>query len=96
MNDLAERRRATQSVIEWISESLGDEVASNWAWGATPIPCGLPSDKQLDEGLRVATGELSIGSLLGQVEQETSEQMDAYMASQAPPLAPSAIPKEKP
>lgn len=76
MDDFDERKRTTETVIGWIVESQGEKAASEWAWGATPIPCGLPSDKQLDEGLRVATGELTIGELLGQVEKE----MDAHIA----------------
>ena len=79
----AEREAATETIIGWIVESKGERTASEWAWGATPIPCGLPSDKQLDEGLRVATGELSIGTLLSQVDREMIEQMAAYVAEEA-------------
>ncbi len=81
MDDFDERKRTTETVINWIVESQGEKAASDWAWGATPIPCGLPSDKQLEEGLRVATGELSIWELLGQVEREMSESMAAYEAT---------------
>jgi hypothetical protein len=83
MDDFDDRKRQTETVLGWIEESQGSKVASDWAWGTTPIPCGLPSDKMLDEGLRVATGELSIWALLSQVEQEIKEDMAAYNEAQS-------------
>jgi len=53
MND-DERKRATQVLVQWLTEERGEETASFWAWERTPMPFGLPSDEQLDEGLRLA------------------------------------------
>lgn len=49
-----ERRAATKVVIGWIIESCGDAAADYWAWERTPMPCDLPSDEQLDEGIEMA------------------------------------------
>ena len=52
----AYRREATKIVIGWITETLGEHVADYWAWERTPMPIALPSDEQLEEGLRLACG----------------------------------------
>jgi hypothetical protein len=49
-----ERRNATQTVLAWITESCGSKSADFWAWEMTPMPCGLPSDEQLEDGLQMA------------------------------------------
>ena len=59
-DDFDERKAATETVLRWIEEAHGERAASSWAWECTPIPCGLPSDQQLDEGLRIASGELDL------------------------------------
>jgi len=69
-----ERQAATQTVVAWITEAHGNDVAYTWAIECTPMPCGLPSDAMLDEGLAVATGELSIKDLTTRVYAEMEEQ----------------------
>ncbi len=64
MDDFDARKRTTQTVLDWIIELRGNDVASLWAWETTPIPCGLPSDEQLEEGLALAAGEVHISELL--------------------------------
>jgi len=59
-----DRKRRTQSVLDLISERHGSSVARDWAWACTPIPCGLPSDEQLEDGLRLARGDTTIEALL--------------------------------
>lgn len=77
-----ERKDATRAVIAWIVEALGDQAADTWAWEATPMPCGLPSDEQLDEGLRVATGELRMSDLLDRVYAEMAEAAAECMSAE--------------
>lgn len=57
------RREATAAVLKWIAERYGDGVADWWFWECTPMPCGLPNDRQLREGFQLALGELSPGRL---------------------------------
>ena len=57
------RHKQTVIVMEWITEKYGPEVASWWYWECTPMPCGLPDDEQLRDGLRLAAGEMSIAQL---------------------------------
>ena len=61
---------AAQTVYGWIKEAQGERIAELWFWECTPMPCGLPSAEQLDEGLRVATGELAMRDLLRRVYAE--------------------------
>lgn len=69
----SERKQATIAVYEWLTEAKDEEFANLWLWAATPFPAGLPSDEQLDEGLRVATGELSLSDVLAKVEADMEE-----------------------
>jgi hypothetical protein len=48
------RRAATYAVLQWLEEYCGKEVADFWAWERTPMPVGLPSDEQLEEGMNMA------------------------------------------
>lgn len=82
MDDFVERKAATEAVIGWIVAERGEPAASTWAWECTPIPCGLPSDRQLDEGLRIATGELDLREHVARCYAEMDEQMAAYEAGQ--------------
>jgi len=52
-----ERKRATETIIDWITEYRGSDLATYWEWERTPMPCGLPLDEQLDEGLALALGD---------------------------------------
>jgi hypothetical protein len=76
VDDFDERKARTQIVLDWIIESRGNDVAGLWAWETTPMPCGLPSDEQLEAGLRVATGEVHINDLLA----ATYAEMDRLLA----------------
>lgn len=76
------RKQAAETVARWITEMQGEEVASAWAWECTPMPCGLPSDEQLQEGLSLALGEVSIGALLAKTYREMEEEMRRYNESQ--------------
>ncbi len=49
-----ERKQAAKAVVAWLIEYHSEEVANYWAWECTPMPCGLPSDKQLEHGLSMA------------------------------------------
>ena len=49
-----QRHEAAKAVAQWLTEECGEEVAGFWVWERTPMPCGLPSDAQLEEGLRWA------------------------------------------
>jgi len=52
-----QRHKAAQAVTAWITEYRGERIASYWVWERTPMPCGLPDDEQLAEGLALALGE---------------------------------------
>lgn len=67
MNDL-ERQETTQTLVGWLIEAGGATLADFWLWSATPFPFGLPSDHQLEEGLQLATGELTAVELSTRVE----------------------------
>lgn len=58
------RKMATDTVLGWIEAAHGSEIMSAWAYECTPIPCGLPDDEMLDEGLSLALGEVTIGQLM--------------------------------
>lgn len=75
------RKAAAVAVTEWIVEMRGEETAQTWAWECTPMPCGLPTDEQLAEGLAVALGDLSIGALLDKCYREMDEAFQAYKAA---------------
>jgi hypothetical protein len=53
-------KQATLAVIEWIAEKHGEAAADWWLWEATPLPCWLPSERQLWDGMRLALGEFSL------------------------------------
>jgi hypothetical protein len=72
------RREATVTLLEWIAAAHGEKVAHCWAYNLTPIPCGLPLDSQLENGLRLATGEVSLGELLRRADEEISAAMAEY------------------
>lgn len=59
-----------QIVYDWIVETQGEEAAEIWLWACTPFPCGLPTDEQLEEGLAVAYGKITLGQLLAKVDAE--------------------------
>jgi hypothetical protein len=46
-----QRYEATLAVLCWLEESCGKDVAHRWFWEHTPMPCGLPLDDQLEQGL---------------------------------------------
>lgn len=67
-----------QMVHRWITQYRGEEVANIWLWECTPFPCGEPSKEQLDRGLDVALGTMTIGELVAQVEAEMEMALEAY------------------
>ena len=71
-----QRRTATIAVETWIRESLGNDAALLWLWELTPMPCGLPSDAQLDEGLRIAAREAELFEVLERTHAEMAAQAD--------------------
>lgn len=81
-------RAATQyevsAVVDWLKERGGEDLALAWLWECTPAPCGPPSYEQVEDGLRVASGELSMGDLLSRVHAEMDEAMAEWRASQEP------------
>ena len=54
IHDEVDRRERTKLVITWLAETCGEDVADMWCWEHTPMPCGLPSDTQLAQGLEWA------------------------------------------
>lgn len=62
--DLDAHRQNFATIVEWIAEAHGDEVAHTWAWECTPFPCWAPSIEQLEEGFMLAIGVVTIGELL--------------------------------
>ncbi len=67
------RKRATETVMRWIEDAHGEEVAGAWAIECTPIPCGLPDDQMLDDGLSLALGEVTIGQLIARAHASMLE-----------------------
>ena len=65
-----------QTVVDWIAERHGERAASRWLWNCTPYPCGLPSAEQLEEGLRLAAGEVTLDAVIAACERR----MEAAMA----------------
>ncbi len=63
------------TVYEWIREATDQEQAELWLWNATCYPFGPATDSMLEDGLRVASGELLLDTLLRRVEEETDEAM---------------------
>ena len=53
---LAERRRRkrTLRVVAALERAHGERFANHWAWEMTPMPCGLPTTRQLDMGFALA------------------------------------------
>lgn len=57
-------------VLGWLAERGGDELANVWAWECTPMPCWAPSYEQVEEGMRIAAGEVDINDVLRRVYDE--------------------------
>lgn len=76
--DELRRRKSALYISEWIEELQGREASELWVWECTPIPCGLPSDQQLEEGLAVALGEISIGCLVNRSHEEMTAALAEY------------------
>lgn len=74
-----QRRSAFLAVAKWIEEDVSNEAMNIWLYSCTPYPCGLPLDSQLEDGLKVAAGELDIRALFARCEQETWEAMNSYV-----------------
>lgn len=53
-----QRKEATIAVYDWLVEYKGEELAQFWMWERTPLPCGLPLDRQLEEGMMMALGHV--------------------------------------
>lgn len=68
----------TALIFQWIEESHGKEVASDWLWGCTPYPAGPPSDEMLEEGLALACKEITLNSLHEKVWLEMDRAMKEY------------------
>jgi len=49
-----DRQKETEEVLALLEAAGGPDLASHWAWEMTPMPCGLPSDKQLAQGRELA------------------------------------------
>ena len=80
-----QRREATKAVLEWMTETCGFDVARDWAWCHTPLPCGLPLDDQLEQGLLWASlGREAALPLMAanraKISREEDEAMAAYRA----------------
>jgi hypothetical protein len=71
---LEQRRAATESVLVWLTETCGEDVANEWAWEHTPLPCGLPLDEQLERGLQFAALGRYAAIPLMAADQERYEQ----------------------
>ena len=71
-----DRKRRTLEVVGAIAMRHGDDTASTWVWNCTPMPFGLPSDEQLESGLRLVHGDVTIDELVGRVIAD----MDALVA----------------
>ncbi len=65
-------RDECRTVIGWLTEKGGDELASTWVWECTPMPCGAPTYEQAWEGVCIAAGDLDINDVLRQVYDEMS------------------------
>ncbi len=70
------RIATAQIIVDWLRETRGDKEAELWVWNLTPMPCGLPTDSQLEDGLRIAAGEVPIGVLLEESEREMLKGLD--------------------
>ena len=62
-----------KTVVDWIIERHGEAVATNWLWGCTPFPCGALSPVTLEDGLRLAAGETTLGALWDECERRDGE-----------------------
>lgn len=58
------------TVLGWLHEKGGDRLAHTWAWECTPMPCWAPSYEQVEEGMRIAAGEVDINDVLARVYEE--------------------------
>lgn len=71
-------RERFDTVYGWICEARGVAEAHAWAWSCTPFPCGYPSEEQLEEGMAIATGELTLNDVMAKVEAEMKALMDEH------------------
>lgn len=79
---LEDRRAATVTVIDWLTETCGPDVANAWAWEHTPMPCGLPSDEQLAEGLSwAAAGREAALPMMVAARDAYEREVEAVMAA---------------
>lgn len=62
--NLQVHRENFRTVWRWIADAIGIEAANTWAWECTPYPLWTPSVEQLEEGLYLAMGAVSLGDLL--------------------------------
>ena len=77
-----QRREATITLLTWLAETCGEDVAETWAWLHTPMPCGLPLDKHLEEGLRwAAAGREAALPMMDAALAEVHRRLDEAMAS---------------
>jgi len=80
-----QRREATQLVLVWLEETCGADVAHDWYWEHTPLPCGLPLDDQLDQGLQwAAMGRKAALPLMANDRAAYHREMAEIMAHRAP------------
>lgn len=48
-----ERKAEAGRIAKELSAIGGEELADYWVWEMTPMPVGLPSDEQLEEGRKL-------------------------------------------
>lgn len=76
------RRESTVTILSWLAECCGEDVADTWAWLHTPMPCGLPLDPHLEEGLRwAAAGREAAMPMMHAALAEVHRRLDEAMAS---------------
>lgn len=67
------------TLCEWIDEAHGTEVANLWLWTCTPYPAGPPSQKQMDDGLALAAGEIEFETLRRRVDDEMWQAFNTFV-----------------
>lgn len=70
---------AAQTVLGWIRVECGEQVAHTWLWSLTPYPCGLPTDEDIEGGLRLACAGRACGPLLAEMHAKVEAEMAAAM-----------------
>jgi hypothetical protein len=58
----AEREAETKRIALGL-RAKDPKLAEIWFWSFTPLPIGLPSDEQLEEGRQLLSGELTLAQL---------------------------------